>query len=95
MRECIKILNPAAGLYGNLVPTTVHNFLELMKAGTYNNTLFNKVAAAPGCHLNLCCFYSRRQAVVAQSILTLPYLPPSAPEIKNPVSYEFLEFRHD
>lgn len=31
------------GLYGNTVPATVHNFLELVKDGAYNSTLFNKV----------------------------------------------------
>lgn len=31
------------GLYGNQAPATVHNFLELVKDGTYNSTLFNKV----------------------------------------------------
>jgi len=31
------------GLYGNQAPATVQNFLELVKDGTYNSTLFNKV----------------------------------------------------
>jgi peptidyl-prolyl cis-trans isomerase B (cyclophilin B) len=31
------------GLYGNLVPITVSNFLRMVKAGAYTGTTFSKV----------------------------------------------------
>ena len=39
----LMLATTIAGLYGNQAPSTVRNFLELVKQGSYNSTLFNKV----------------------------------------------------
>ena len=43
---------PHAGLYGNLVPHTVANFLANVHADSYAGTIFNKVGQP---WLSLCC----------------------------------------